>query len=288
MIGRLRNTPLYWTIGLIGIGLDLGIWLQARIPSVLTGDALLFLIAVGVGIVATGAGLGGAVLMVPVLLMLRRVGVVLMTPPEISMLAALCAAIAAWTGSRAHRRENTVVPTLALPMGVTGSLVAIVTSYWSYRWDGPAVIWIDTAAAGLGVLFLWLSPGQRPQNRPLGRPAHIALMAATAGVGLLAGVTGMPGSFLLIPAVLWLTRIPYRHVVGTTLQAIALIATTTFAMKFHQNLFSSGALAPMAIGSLAGSSIGAKWGVQSTAKSLRVLATGTILIGCLTSVVHGL
>ncbi len=278
MITQLTQKRVLLPLGFVGLGVDAGLWLAPHVPSICISDALLCLISISVSALATGAGLGGAVLMVPVLLVLHRMNVVPLPPQQIGTLAALSAAIASGIGSQTHRRHGTVVWRTSWKMGVVGSMVAVLTAHWVYHWPPLFVVGADALMASLAVLFLWIAP--RHSGSPRAPHLETALvLCATAGVGVSSGITGMPGSFLLIPAVLWITRLPYRQAVGTVLQAIFFLAISTFLMKLHQDLFNLEASLPVILGSLAGSTLGSQWGLGTSIRTLRLLATATIILG---------
>lgn len=275
------KTPWYRWLGLAVLGLDLGIWAGPHVPGICTADALLFLLATGVSLLATGAGLGGAVLMVPLLLLLRRLGTIAWPPTQIGALASLSAAVASGMGAHWQRRQGTVHVRLALNMGVVGSAMACAMAVWTRRWSIPAMTGVDLSVATVAVLFLWVRPSGPASDTTLTRGRTYAALIATAGIGLISGITGMPGSFLLIPALVWISRLPHREVVGTSLQAIFFLAATTFVMKLHQGFFNSAAALPLVAGSLVGSRVGSAWARTASPHMLRWLATTTILLGSL-------
>lgn len=276
----ITKNPWLWRVGLVALGLDLGIWLSPRIPAIGVTDALLFCLALGVTLMATGAGLGGAILMVPVLLLMRRMGVIVWLPNQIGTLAALSAAVAAGNGARVHHQQGTVVPRLAWPMGVVGSLSALVMAHRALHWNPQSIIYLDTALTVIAVIFLWATPKARSRQDTATSTARLILtVLATIIIGVSSGITGMPGSFLLIPALLRIARLPYRHAVGTSLQTIFFIASTTFLIKLHQGFFPLSFGVPILAGSLTGSALGSRWASASSQRTLRILATATILLG---------
>ncbi len=272
---------VFW--GLLAVGIDAGLWLGPHLPPVARADSLLFLLASGISALATGAGLGGAVLMVPALLLLRHLGVIDWPPTAISTVAALSAAVAAGNGARIQRSRGLVDTALAKKMGAIGAAAAIVTALWSARWTPPRLISADLAMALLAVAFLWTSPRLRPAGNNLRPIPTRRILAATAAVALSSGITGMPGSYLLIPLLLWISPLPYRNAAATTLQAIFVIASTTFLLKVHQGFFDLSNALPLLLGSIAGSILGAQWAKAASTKTLRLLATLTIILGSATT-----
>jgi uncharacterized membrane protein YfcA len=60
-----------------------------------------------------------------------------------------------------------------------------------------------------------------------------ALMAEGFGVGLIAGLFGAGGGFLIVPALVLLGRLPMKLAVGTSLTVISLQSLTGFAGSYH-------------------------------------------------------
>ncbi|MDD5295752.1 MAG: sulfite exporter TauE/SafE family protein [Rhodocyclaceae bacterium] len=62
---------------------------------------------------------------------------------------------------------------------------------------------------------------------------HVALLAAAGiGVGLLAGVVGVGGGFLIVPALVLLAGVPMKRAVGTSLAVVSLNSLSGFAGYF--------------------------------------------------------
>ncbi|NMP21508.1 sulfite exporter TauE/SafE family protein [Sulfobacillus harzensis] len=283
MIGKLWVPRRLLIGGLILLGLDLGLWVGPHLGLLAHVDSLLFLLALGVAALATGAGLGGAVLMVPVLLFLRHLGIIDWPPTEISTLAAMAAALAAGNGARIQRKKGLVLGGLAWKMGIVGATTAVVMAIWSSRWTPSPIVSLDAFMALTAVLCLWAAPHPREGRSVTAAIPERRILAATMLVAASSGVTGMPGSYLLIPLLLWVSPLPYRQVAATTLQAIFIIALATFLMKVHQGFLSPSHALPLGLGSLIGSMAGARWAQRSSPRTLRLLATLTILLGSATS-----
>ena len=66
------------------------------------------------------------------------------------------------------------------------------------------------------------SPRQPEEDASRGGPRARALVPVAIGVGLLTGLLGVGGGFLVVPALALLVRVPMRQAVGTSLAVIAL------------------------------------------------------------------
>lgn len=95
------------------------------------------------------------------------------------------------------------------------------------------------------------------QRLRLSAPCSVALCVAGTGTGVLAGFFGVGGGFLIVPALMFVTRMGIGRAVATSLFAIALIGTSAVAVLFVAGhpppgavtgMFLAGALLGMLIG----------------------------------------
>ncbi len=108
-----------------------------------------------------------------------------------------------------------------------------------------------------------------------------------AFVGLLTAIMGIGGGFLLIPALIYLLRLPTRLAMGTSAFQIIFITAITTIMQAMQNHTVDLMLgAPLMLGGVAGAQIGVRLGAQLKAEQLRfwlallvLSVAGRMLIG---------
>jgi uncharacterized protein len=108
-----------------------------------------------------------------------------------------------------------------------------------------------------------------------------------AFVGLLTAIMGIGGGFLLIPALIYLLRLPTRLAMGTAAFQIIFITGVTTIMQAVQNQTVDLMLgAPLMIGGVVGAQIGIRIGERLRAEQLRLLlallvlaVAGRMLIG---------
>ena len=87
----------------------------------------------------------------------------------------------------------------------------------------------------------------------------IPVLAVTGlGTGILSGLIGIGGGFLIVPTLMWLSGIDLRHAVATSLIAVALIALsgTAGALLYHQAAFPLIPAALTALGGILGMHLG--------------------------------
>jgi uncharacterized membrane protein YfcA len=105
--------------------------------------------------------------------------------------------------------------------------------------------------------------------------------AIGAFVGLLAAIMGVGGGFIMVPAMIYLLRVPTNVVVGTSLFQIVFVTALTTVLHAAQNHTVDLVLAMLLMaGGVIGAQIGAAAGDKLKAEQLRfLLATMVLLMG---------
>ncbi len=187
---------------------------------------ILFLLGIGIisGIAAGFIGIGGGVIMVPVLLELFRFWEI---PSEVVVQAAMGTSLAVGTLSvtssaiRHHKQGNVlwkVIPFI-VPMSMVGGWVASVTAK---GFDGKAL------QISLGVILLlaaikMLAEREIP-DRPMRRVPFWGWLLVGLGVGLFSGYSGLAGGLVLVPALAYIAHIETKKLAGTSSGVVAFTA----------------------------------------------------------------
>ncbi|MEX0691935.1 MAG: sulfite exporter TauE/SafE family protein [Gemmatimonadales bacterium] len=214
---------------------------------ILLGLALAALIGASLGLL----GGGGSILTVPIFVYILG-----MAPkPAIAMSLAVVGTTAA-VGTISHWRQGHVVWRVAVPF----ALVAMVGTFLGARLatlvTGTvqlvlfAVVMLAMAVAMLRDRSMDAIPGTRR-----GGMALIAIEGLV--VGVLTGLVGVGGGFLIVPALVLFARVPMKDAIGTSLFVIALKSFAGFAGYLDQVevrwTFLAGFSAVAILGVLAGS-----------------------------------
>jgi uncharacterized membrane protein YfcA len=118
-----------------------------------------------------------------------------------------------------------------LRAGLVFAAVAMVGSFvgarWSLRWSDSAQTLLFAAAmfvAGIALLRRASPEGRGFPHAQLPAPRISPLRFAipALGVGLLTGLVGVGGGFLVVPALVLVAGLPMKHAIGTSLLVIAL------------------------------------------------------------------
>lgn len=243
-------------------------------------------LALGVALGLTGAG--GAMLAVPLLVVFGGLSHVAASG---SALAAVGAAAAVGVWLRRHQPIAWVPGLLLAASGsatVTGgrilgamsppwlvSVLFCVLALWTAQ-----RLWRSAVQAESGD---WHEGGtvKQPVCRadiPLPRlPCLIRLLGAGALAGVLAGLFGVGGGFLLVPSLLLLTNLAMPAAVATSLLVVAIISLNGFVQYV---LLASPPLAqwlPLALGAVFGVALGTRWQALFSAAQLQKLLVLTMV-----------
>jgi len=110
----------------------------------------------------------------------------------------------------------------------------------------------------------------------------IPVLALGAIVGFLGAIMGVGGGFIIVPAMIYLLRVPTNVVVGTSLFQILFVTEATTIMHAVQNYTVDIVLALLLmIGGVIGAQFGAVAGEKLKGEQLRFLLAGLVLLVCL-------
>ena len=177
-------------------------------------------------------GGGGSILTVPILVYLFSVDAVLATAYSLFIVGAT-----ALFGSLSHMRMGNIHWRTALVFGVPSIVAVFATRAWLVPAIPDPVFGSGDArvskAFALLVIFalLMLAAAYSMIRKPRmadqatsaeGRPLNFALILAEGlVVGVITGLVGAGGGFLIIPALVLLAKLPMKQAVGTSLLIIA-------------------------------------------------------------------
>jgi len=176
----------------------------------------------GIGLSLGLMGGGGSLLTVPALVYL--VG----QTPQAAVTTSLAIVSAnSMMGASFHRGQGTLNWQVALVFGGSGMVVAYLASGLS-KLLPPALLLTSFSVLMLlvGALMLIRQGGDVDKLRaPRSFPV---VFASGAGVGLLTGILGVGGGFLIVPALVMLVGLPMQMAVGTSLVVIAMNSLAGF------------------------------------------------------------
>lgn len=187
----------------------------------LVGFGLAALMGLSLGLL----GGGGSILTVPLLVYVLGFGAktaIAMSLPIVGT-TSLAGALGHWRAGNVRLKTALLFGFAAMAGAYSGARLAGYLS-GEVQLTILAVVMVAAAVA----MFRGGNPANRAVSGAPG-PTLVPLLAAAVGVGVLTGIVGIGGGFLIVPALVLLARVPMKQAVGTSLVVIAMNSTAGFA-----------------------------------------------------------
>ncbi len=246
---------------------------------------LLYAIVAAIGL-AGGAlsgllGIGGGIVTAPLLLYLPLFfGQEPLSMHAVSGLTITQSLLAGLTGALAHRRLGTVDRKLAAVMSAVIFLSALAGGAMSKHLSHEFLLGVFALLAFTAALFIFL-PGSGERHSSGYRPGSFPLSGATSvslAVGLLGGLVGQGGSFILIPMTVYLLRVPLRVAMGSNLVIVFFSSLAGFLGKAATGQVEYALAAALLAGVIPGTRLGSELNRRVSTRSLRYALGVLILI----------
>lgn len=284
--------------------------MQIYLPIAEMSVNVLVLLGMGiaVGVLSGMFGVGGGFLMTPMLLFLGIPAAVAVATQSNQIVAASV------SGALAHWRRKNVDVRMGVVMlvgGIVGSGIGTAIFAWM-KTLGQAdlmirlcyvvflgiigsLMFIESIKAILrqrrgGAAFAkprqhyWLHglPFKMRFRRSKLYISALPPLVIGAGVGILVAIMGVGGGFIMVPAMIYLLRMPTSVVIGTSLFQITFVTAAVTIMHASTTRTVDLVLALiLLVGSVVGAQIGTRIGLKLKAEQLRALLAGTVLIVCI-------
>jgi len=185
--------------------------------SVLPGAAL---IGVGIGYLSGAFGKGGSAIATPLLHLLGVPAMVAIASPLPATIPSTL--LAGRVYGRAGNVDRRVVR-IGLPVGLALTVVGAVLTRWIP--GGPLILVTDVVVLGCAVRVLTVRPPADDEPRATGAEPTVVRIAIVVGaVGLVSGLLGNSGGFLLAPLFAGVLGLPIHRALGTSLVLAACLA----------------------------------------------------------------
>jgi uncharacterized membrane protein YfcA len=237
------------------------------------------------GAFASGlVGVGGAIVMIPLLFYvppLLAVGSLdIKLVAGVTMAQVLAAsAMGVWThgrGAMLHRR-------LALWGGSAMALGSLAGAVGSHFVGGRVLLLVFALMATTALLLMFITPAEAgpaatAETMPFNRAEAVGIPGV---VGMMSGLVGAGGAFLLMPILIGVMRVPVRLSIGTSLAMAGAGALLGFVGKLATGQVPFIAAAAVVAGSLPGASLGAHLSRRAPVGVLRVILGAVIALAAL-------
>lgn len=179
-------------------------------------------------------GIGGGIIMVPLLLyipsMLGLETITMKMAAGITMVQSLAGA---FSGLIVHRKNNFVHRQLVTYMGTASIIGSLTGSIFSTLINGQIMLGIFAGMALVSSVMMFL-PHKKDDNmtvQDVSFNRYLAFFVAIL-IGFLGGIVGQGGAFILIPLMLYIVKIPTRIALGSSTAIAFLSALAGFIGKW--------------------------------------------------------
>ncbi|MEZ5322952.1 MAG: sulfite exporter TauE/SafE family protein [Microthrixaceae bacterium] len=249
------------------------------------------------GILAAVIGVGGGALTTP---MIRWMGATPIASVGSTVPAILPGAL---SGAWRYHREGLIEREIVLMCGLAGVVSAalgawvadLVDAHWLMVLTAVVIMWCGvslwrdalrvpptqfgpesvhpTEEHGRAGIDVSATSGQSVRPRG-GRPAMLAI-GVTAG--FLAGLLGIGGGLVLVPALTLGLRLPVKRAVATSLATVAMMSVTALVVHVSLGHVDWRYALPLAVGIVPGAQVGATFTIRTSDAALRKVA-GVLLV----------
>ncbi|OEF99458.1 hypothetical protein BHF71_09100 [Vulcanibacillus modesticaldus] len=222
---------------------------------------LIFLSFTGllVGILSGMLGIGGGILITPLLLYVPPLlGLPTLSMKAITGLTMVQGLAGSASGFVAHRRYHIINNRLIYWMGP----VIVVTSFAGAHFSGfisdEVLMAIFAMMALIAALLMFISKKEKPltmdaKEITFNRPLAVTIAAT---VGLLGGLVGQGGSFMIIPLLINVLGIPTKVALGSNLGIVLLSSIAGLSGKISSGLIEPLSALYLVVGVIIGSQLG--------------------------------
>jgi len=225
-----------------------------------------------IGLVLGMLGGGGSILTVPVL-----VYVVGQTPQVAVTASLMIVGTNSFIGAFFHRAQGTLNWNVAIFFGGTGMVFAYLSAGLSSLFS-PTALLVMFASLMFIVGFIMLNrPDMATVDGDKERDWKMVVVAG-AGIGILTGLLGVGGGFLIVPALVMLVGLPMRQAVGTSLIIIAMNSLAGLMGHLGDTHIDLNLIAIFAVSGIVGTFAGTKI-AQHIANTLLQRVFATFIMG---------
>ncbi|HEY9756465.1 MAG TPA: sulfite exporter TauE/SafE family protein [Oculatellaceae cyanobacterium] len=192
-------------------------------------------------------GGGGSIIAVPVLVYV--VGLEAKAAIGTSLvIIGLASLVGAWS----HYRNNGVIVSIALIFGAAGGLGSFAGAKLAQFI--PDAVQLGLFAIVMALVALLMLKGAQPVTSEEGKFALPVVLSSGFGAGMLTGLIGVGGGFIIVPSLTFLLHIPIRKAIGTSLLVIG-INSLVGAVSYSTRLSLNCSVLPFAVGTFAAAPI---------------------------------
>ena len=244
----------------------------------------LFVLGLFGGFLSGLLGIGGGIIMVPLLLYVPpALGVGVLGMKTVAGITSVQSFFGAISGAFGHKRHKRINYSLALYMGGSMAVASLIGSVLSIYISANFMLMVFAGMAIAAAAMMFIPKPEAEQEDDVTNLRFNKPLAIVIGltIGTLSGIIGQGGAFLFIPAMMFILHIPTRIAIGTALvigiaSSLAVLIGRIGTSQIPY-LMSMVLVAGVLIGAQLGSEVSQKTPKKVLRRILAVLITATAL-----------
>lgn len=226
------------------------------------------------GFVSGLLGIGGGIIMAPILLFVPQyMGLPALTMRTVAGLTITQALVACLVGALVHKKYQFYSRRLVWTMGPAIFLAALAGGVAS-KWVPNRVLLALFACLALAAAVLMFLPRRAEEGLGPGEEVEFSRPGAVgiaATIGLLGGLVGQGGSFILIPLMLYFLHVPTRVAIGSNLAIVLMSSAAAFLGKLSTLQIPLVLAGALILGIVPGTQLGAAVSHRMDVRALRLI-----------------
>jgi len=218
-------------------------------------------------------GLGGGVIMFPLLTFVGAVPVKLATGTNL-----IHVLIAAAISTLSHYRAGNVDSKSGSYLGLAGIVGGVIGSFLSVPLFPRSLQFIYLCVVGLAAVMLFIPLPIDSENYRKGSFNRAAGIPVGLFVGSLAGLLGAGGGFITVPLMTYCLKIPLKVAIGTSLLVILITSLGTLWAKLGVGHIDLSITLLALIGSIPGALIGSYFSRKAPVRILRLALLSLLIV----------
>lgn len=218
-------------------------------------------------------GIGGGIIMIPLLLYVPSlVGLEAISMKTAAAITIVQSMAGSFSGLVVHKKNDFVHTKLIIYMGSGVVLGSLVGSFFSKQIQGEVMLGIFAGMALMATVLMFI-PSRKDDELPVENVVfnkYHALFIALL-VGILGGIIGQGGAFILIPLMLYILKIPTRITLGSSVAISFLSAFAGFIGKWGTGQIPFVMAIVLVSGALIGAQLGGRLSNRLPTASLRTI-----------------
>jgi hypothetical protein len=221
--------------------------------------------------IAGMVGIGGAIIMVPLLYFIpSRLGAEQLSMQTVAGITIVQVLVATGTAALVHKSNNFIDKKLVLWMGTSIIISSLVGGLGSKYIPEASLQLIFAILALIASIMMFIPKKEISISGELKFNRLLAVIS-TAVVGLLSGLIGAGGAFLLVPIMLYVLKIPLRITVGSSLAIVFFSAVSGFIGKALSGQIVWELALAIILGAIPGAGLGSKISKLVPVKAIKFL-----------------